>query len=79
MKPNQTGFIICILLAVVTGLILFVESKRPIYVEVSMDKIHKEMCNAESNNKEKKSYEEKATYPISKDYDKEKEKGDLNE
>jgi hypothetical protein len=60
MKPNQTGFICCLVLAVVTALILFVESKRPIHVEITMDEIHEEMCNGEKDNKEETNVQEQS-------------------
>lgn len=63
MKPNQIGLLICVLLAVVTGLILFVESRRPIVVDITIqeitEKINEELCDAkaQSNNKETKDEE----------------------
>lgn len=77
---NQLGLITCLVLAVATALILLVESKRPIYVEISMDEIHKELCDAEteSHNKEEKDDQEQTLQPpLQEDYDKEEEKGDL--
>jgi hypothetical protein len=44
MKSNQVGFITCLVLAVATVLILFVESKRPIEVNITLEEINKELC-----------------------------------
>jgi hypothetical protein len=72
MMKNKLGLIFCVFLGGALTLILFVESKRPIYVDFTVTEITEELCRdyAESNDKEKKNNEEQATHPkVSESYD----------
>ena len=83
MKSNQTWLIVCLMLAVLTFVILLVESKRPIYIDITLEEINKEMCkdygNEKNENKKETKKEGQSTRPQGEEnYNKEKKKGDLN-
>ena len=83
MRSNQIWLIVCLILAVTLTLVLFVESKRPIYVDITLEEINKEMCKDYGNekNENKKEAEKEGQSTRSKreeNHNKEKEKGDLN-
>jgi hypothetical protein len=86
MTSNQLSFIFCIVLAAILALVLFVESKRPIYVDITIDEINKEMCRYYGNEKNKNKKEAKqqgqssqsTQAQVKKDDNQKEKKGDLN-
>ena len=83
MTSNQLSFIFCIVLAVILTLVLLVESRRPVYVDIIIDEINKEMCRnygneKDTNKKEAKEEGQSTRSQREKNYNKEKKEGNLN-
>lgn len=71
---NKLGLIFCVFLGGALTLILFVESKRPIYVDFTVTEITEELCRdyakKDSDNKKEANHKGQASHPkISESYD----------